>query len=226
MRLLLRSLVVLVALSLNSCVLGLGSIRAEGRFTDNTDFGASFFPNGTGFAVYDRFVTRDDGTVDQRPEGQVRLFLSGASFDPTTDLQALGAAELEDLIQQVRTRDLLIISELTATAVAASGVLEATQPPAEGPFNFLARRAAGFLAPNSEPTPPMGSRLTLRLTFTAVDLRDYGRVVVEPALLKAEQGEDQTARASTGEITLHINIPVIPERLAESNLELLSRAWR
>lgn len=203
-------------------------LPVEGTFSDSSTLG----PFQTGFAVYDRYqavTDPSDGSVSiqERDEGRVTVFLSAASFDPFRDLASLSAQELENLRQDVRTSDLVVIRDLGASRVGSGRRVSASTPPQTGEFNFLLRRAPPNpyrRNPTYSDIRPLGSAQKVVLEISTVTLEDLGRLEVQPLTLEVGKGPDQTDGVTTGEVRMRFNVPFIPERLGESNLAVLEPA--
>lgn len=223
---------VLVGL-LAGCYVPFSLITSDANLQDKS----SFSPTQTGFAVLDDHVTVDAGMgaqeIRQRPEARVIVFLSGTRFDPEVDLASMPARDLEDLIRQVRRSDLVLIENLPASAVRPNTSLNASIP--NGPtdqFTFVLQRAnVGFkrnLTFAETPIVEFGSRQSVTAQAVSVDLREYGRLDLNPITLTLARGSTQpdSAPVSTGSVTIHAVVPIISERLGMSNLALLRQAVR
>jgi len=173
------------------------------------------------------------GTVEvrQRPEARVIMFLSGTRFDPEADLAAMPATDLEDLVNDVRRNDLVLLENLPASAVKPNTTLAASIP--SGPadeFTFLLQRGNVAFARNDDytKTPPLGTRQTITAQASVVNLRELGRLDFTTFTIKIDPGAQQpeSSPVSTGTVNMRVNIPIVSERIGKSNLKVLRAAIR
>ncbi|MBI5494411.1 MAG: hypothetical protein HY904_05240 [Deltaproteobacteria bacterium] len=205
------------------------------QVTANLEDKTQFNPNQTGFVVVDEFqeVTAADGTVTQRERAVPRIIvvLSRVRFDPEQDLAALPSDDRLNLVQELRRNDLVIFSDIPADRAKAGTVLQSNKP--SGPadeFTFLLQRGNVGFRRNATyaDVPPFADQQGVTLEFVTVNLREYGRLDLTPISLRFERGANQPAEApaSTGRVTIRATLPVINERLGESNLAVIREAVR
>jgi hypothetical protein len=215
------------ALALTSCIGPLALIIADGTLG-----GRLYAPSTTGFAVIHRFEGQQnaDGSVElvELAEPTVTLFLSGARFDPEMDLAALSEGQVADILLDVAQSDHLAVTDLRASGAGSGSHAEATRvgETTGGVFNFEIHTARQTVPRNaaSSDFKPLGTDQSLELQFSTVDLRDQGRIEIQPLRLAIRGGAEQDVPAE-GNVNIRLSVPIIPEWLGASNLRVLQRAF-
>ncbi len=226
-----RALVVLGGLLCGGCIGPFSLVSTTETLSDR----GQFDPSQTGFAVVDRTTSVDGGAgaarVVDRPEPRVAIFLSGARFDPEEDLAALPAAAQEDLLHQVRRTDVMVLENLPLSLLSPNNQLSAAQPntPSDQ-FTFVLQRGnVGFRRNQTyADVQPFGSNQVVTAQASGVNTAAFGRLEFSDVTVNITQGANQpdSATVATGRIIMRVSVPVLPERLAESNLRFLRQALR
>jgi hypothetical protein len=195
-------------------------------------FGAlPFQPGGTAVAILDEHdVLVREGVVVPVARGRrakkIHVWLSSEQLDPTEDWNTLDAARLSELRTRLATSDLMLVQGIDYDALGDGDELVALDDSGRtsGDFSFaLAHRAlrAGDL-------PLVGAGLGARVTVTAHaervdDGEPRGGSVRVTLDVQRERAAGQPAgNLVTGDVTLTLDLPFAPERLAESNLAVVA----
>lgn len=216
---------------LSGCLGPFSIIVASGTFSDRSRFS----PSGTGFAVLDETAERtgDDGqrVIEERAEPRVVVVLTGTVFDPETDLAGLPHREQADLVRDLRDSDLLIIQDLPASLARPDQELSSSRPSSDtDQFTFFVQRGTVSALRNASAsdTPPLGTRQTVTLLPSVVDLRALGRIDLQPITVDVQRGAGQggAVNPATGSVTVRASVPILQERLGESNARFIKQVLR
>jgi hypothetical protein len=209
------------------CALSSGcAVTVDGGFGE-----LLFAPTTTAVAILEENdVLARNGTVLpvalNRPQKQVHLWLSSEQFDPADDWRSYDGARLAELRTRLALSDLLVVQGLDYDALGDGDTLRARDDDgrASGDFTFsLSHRAL-----DERDLPLLKNGLGARVSASATAERvDDGeprggsvRVTIE---LERERAAGQPAGdLVTGEVTLTVDLPFAPERLARSNLGLVA----
>jgi hypothetical protein len=186
--------------------------------------GRGFEPGGTVFSYLDE---RDDALVED-PDPRVVVVMTWIVFDPTRDLRDTEGEELEAMGHELKQRDALALVFDRQGAVDAGEVYESvTAGGVEGGDGSFTARV--HLAPErlgSQSTyadlQPIASQRTTTVTLTTASFADAQPVVAGDVeiVFAAVDGVDPGS-AVEGAFTGSFRAPLVPERVAESNLSVL-----
>jgi hypothetical protein len=212
----------LVALTALALVSGCqwGSAGFAGAIGDR-----GFDPNGTVFTYVDSYD--DNLNEDSRP--RVVVFMTWLIFDPSSDMRDLDGATLENLKHEFELRDAMAIvfddqTEVSAGATfesrTASGVEESNDG-LSARVHFAPERLTG--ASTYSDFRPFGSERVVTITIDSAGFVDGGvRGINGRAVIDVSTSESDPADSLTGRLEGTFSAPLVEERVAESNLSLLT----
>jgi hypothetical protein len=190
-----------------------------------------FSPDGTAVAILDENdVLVRDGTVLpvalHRAQKKVHLWLSSERLDPAEDWKTMNGARLAELRTRLALSDLLVVEGLDYDALGDLDDLSARDDAGRtsGDFRFaLAHRAldAGDLARIGN---GLGGRIDVRARAERLDDGDPrgGALRITLGIERARAAGQPAGDLVTGEVTLTVDVPFAPERLAEANLAVVA----
>jgi len=197
-----------------------GNAGFAGAIGDRT-----FDPNGTVFTHVDGFD--DNLNEDERP--RVVVFMSWLIFDPSRDLRDIDGAELEKLKHELRLRDAMAIVFDDQTDVSAgatfesrtAGGVEESNDGLSARVHFAPERLTG--ASTYSDFRPFGSGRIVTVTVESAGFVDGGvRGVNGTVVIDVQTSDSDPSDSLTGRLEGRFSAPLVEERVAESNLSLLS----
>ncbi len=202
------------------------AVGVEGGFGD-----LPFAPVGSAVGILaEHDVLVRDGTVlpvaRHRPQKTIDLWLSSAQLDVADDWSAYDGARLADLRTRLALSDLLVVQGLDYDALGDGDTLSALDDDGRrsGAFTFALSHRALDEAELPLVQNGLGARVRVEATASSVDDGDPRggglRVVLDVA---RERAAGQPAGdLVTGEVTLTLDLPFAPERLARGNLAIVA----
>jgi hypothetical protein len=194
----------------------------EASFDGDID-GRPFVPGGTTFGYVDE---RDDN-LNAKDPAPVAVAMTWIAFDPSSDLNDLPGAELENWRHELRLRDALSLvftdsSEVTPGATFTSEVEGGNEV---GDGSLIARL---HLAPErltaastyAEFTP-FGARRVVDIELDEARLLEDGPVLAGTVTVTIDKADTDPDEVRTGELQGRFRAPLVSERTAEQNLSLL-----
>lgn len=210
-------------LLLCACVAASGCGAVAGGDFD----GVPFAPTATSFAVLDRhdFLV-SDGSVQavRRSDAgmKLHLFLTGASLEPEEHWASLPAARVLDTKHRLSTTDGLVITDVPlARALAGESLeIELSDEGATGTGAFDAALVVGTDSAEALGPRGFGDLVSVRLELESIDAPARGGFVIGRLEVKRARAPGQSGELATGEVTIDLRLPAVPERLGEANLAL------
>ncbi len=161
------------------------------------------------------FTTRDRKTM--------RVVLSGASFDPESDVRFLSAGEVFDLERENSINGSITFNITNFDAVTEGSVLHSPRDEEMGEDPRLTSVGHQFAFKRVEADavlPPeiigFGSKVSYQLTITKLG-KVRGETLSGTLIIRVEREENDRQDAKTGEITVEFDASVIGEAIAECN---------
>ncbi len=202
------------------------AVGVDGSFGD-----LPFVPTGTAVAILEENdVLVRDGTVlpvaRHRRQKTIDLWLSSEQLDPSDDWNSYDGSRLADLRTRLASSDLLVVQGLDYDALGDGDTLRALNDDGResGDFSFaLAHRALGA-AELPLAHSGLGARARVDATADRVDDGDPrgGSIHVTLDVARERAAGQPAGDLVTGEVTLTVDLPFAPERLARSNLAIVA----
>ncbi|MCP4503274.1 MAG: hypothetical protein GY822_25330 [Deltaproteobacteria bacterium] len=219
---------------------GCGQVRTEGDFG-----GLVFSPSELAFAVHDRHTFADENgriTAYRKPANElaVDLYFASATQSAEQDWRFLSTKESRDLRRDLAMGDALVIRHLPLNQVLSERTLEWTATTAltddaslladgnavDSDVEFYMSHAAENLPEDIGDTfgrsLGLGSRVDVKLNIDESEIDPSAGFINGSLELKRSRGDEQEGDVATGEVVLHFQIPVAPERVAKSNAGILA----
>jgi hypothetical protein len=202
------------------------AVQVDGAFGDLT-----FSPVQTAVAILDEHdvLVRDGALLPVargQPAKRVHVWLSSAPVDTGVDWRFLDAAQLAELRTRLALSDLLVVRDLNFDALGDGDTLTAIDDAGTKSGEFVAD--VGTRALSDAEQALIAGGLGARVTVTArAALVEDGQprgghlrisLDVEREATALQVGDDVV----TGSVTLDVDVPFAPERLAEANLAVVA----
>lgn len=199
---------------------GTGSVSIDGEIPNQR------LELSTAFAWVDALHVRSStGGYEMNDSPTMYIMLSGAAFEPESDLRFTDPAEVERIAHDERNRGSVRLRIRAAKLVRAGQTL--TDPPEPGAagegeprldaqIEFGREELAGDATYPDAPIPQLAStrRLVLKLDNYGTE---PGDTVAGTATYTITSAEHDPPGATTGELSIDFSAPLIHERIAESN---------
>lgn len=208
------------SLASSGCAVGI-----DGGFGD-----LPFAPTTTAVAILEENdVLVRDGTVlpvaRHRRQKQVDLWLSSEQLDPSDDWNTYDGARLAELRTRLALSDLLVVQGLDYDAIGDGDTLRARDDDGRksGDFTFALSHRALDERDESLVRSGLGARVNVAATAEHVDDGDPrgGSIRVTLDVSRERAAGQPAGDLVTGDVTLTLDLPFAPERLARSNLAVV-----
>lgn len=216
------------------CALLLGAGAAAGggcAVAVDGDFdGLAFSPARTAEAILDSHtILQRQGALlpVERARAQMRvdLWLSGADLPVDDDWRHLPSERLLDVRKDLASHDLLVLRGMDFDALQ-DGRLLVAQTTADDAARGVARGAGDFTFSLGQQVAEgfdqdgIGGKVTVEVEASRLDREEpRGGSLRATVVVIRERAADQPASdLATGTVTLQLDLPLAPERLAEANL--------
>ena len=202
------------------------AVGVDGSFGD-----LPFLPTGTAVAILEENdVLVREGTIlpvaRHRRQKRIDLWMTSEQLDPSDDWNAYDAARLADVRTRLASSDLLVVQGLGYDALGDGDTLRALDDDgrASGDFSFSLSHRALDDASLPLVRSGLGARVRVEATAERVDDGDPrgGSVRVALEVARERAAGQPVGDLVTGEVTLTLDLPFAPERLARSNLAIVA----
>jgi hypothetical protein len=203
------------------------AVQVDGSFGD-----LAFAPTQTAVAILDEHdvLVRDGALLPVargQPAKRVHVWLSSAPVDTGVDWRFLEPAQLAELRTRLSLSDLLVVRDLNFDALGDGDTLTAIDDGGTRSGEFVAD--VGTRALSDAEQALIAGGLGARVTVTArAALVEDGQPRGGRLQITLDVEREATARQSgnddvvTGSVTLDVDVPFAPERLAEANLAVVA----
>ena len=195
----------------------------EASFEKDPESQKAFSPNGTVFAYVDAY----DDDLKLRANPRMHIIMSWLVFNPNDDLSTLPGSRLEDMRHEIQLRDLMTMhfypnTEATKGSTLES-VLDETFIVSDGRFIAHVQPAPELLdeSANFDDYVPMGSLRSVEISIDESGFVPNQSVVSGRLAIDIQRTVSDPDEAITRTWTGAFAAPIIEERLAEKNVEIL-----
>ncbi|RMG11150.1 MAG: hypothetical protein D6729_18425 [Deltaproteobacteria bacterium] len=179
---------------------------------------------GTVFTIHDATeYVQDSGvfTKKAREPELVRIYMSGAHFDPRQDMRFLSLEERIRISDELQKRGYVMITFADASKIATDTAFQSDETGSDRDNGVTMLWNAGIQKLSSDAKfpdkiPPMASQQSWTLSLREARLEEGG-VVAGTLEITRTRGSFDPESAPEGSFTIDFVAPVIPERVAECN---------